>query len=281
MEKWKWLSRAAGLLIVLGFFMPAVLVSCNAGIMEQSQSISFADIAGNFDTPILYLVPILAIAAIVLSLLQKDTSPNVLSFLWGQLAAILLLLVTLLITLLSLMSKVGQGTYGVIKVTPTFGTFFILGAIVMFFVAWSKQKQLLGASTPGKGFPDGYPEEPPLDVLPPPIAHQYSQDSDPQQQYHQPYLTSLSGNLPFKNVQIGFDRFSIGRSSSNHLHLEDLSVSRKHAIFRNSQGSWFLQDQDSSGGTYVNGSRTDAARLNEGDEIAIGPYRFRFHLPQQ
>ncbi|MEL7645558.1 MAG: FHA domain-containing protein [Anaerolineaceae bacterium] len=278
MEKWKWLSRAAGLLIVLGFFMPAVLVSCNAGIVEQSQSISFSDIASNFDTPILYLVPILAIAAIVLSLLQKDTDPNVLSFLWGQLAAVLLLVVTLLMTLISLMSRVGQGSYGVIKVTPTFGSFFILGAVILFFVAWINQKNLLGVGTPAKDFPDANADD---YVLPPPQIPQYApQEQSQGQQSQQPYLTAISSNIPYKNVRVSFDNFTIGRASTNHLHLQDLSVSRIHAVFRNSQGSWFLQDQESSGGTYVNGSRTDATRLNDGDEIGIGPYRFRFHLPQ-
>ncbi len=282
MEKWKWLSRAAGLLIVLGFFMPAVLVSCDAGFVEQSQSISFADIASNFDTPILYLVPILAIAVIILSLLQNDNSPHALSFLWGQLAAILLALLTLLVTLISIMSKVGQSSYGVIKVTPTFGTFFILGAVVLFFVAWVNQKNLLGSGTPAKDFPAAYAADLPVNVLAPPDVPQYAPQEEAQgQQYIQPYLTAVSGNLPFKNIQIGFDNFTVGRASTNHLHLQDLSVSRIHAVFRNSQDSWFLQDQESSGGTYVNGSRTDAVRLNEGDEIAIGPYRFRFHLPQR
>ena len=280
MEKWKWLSRAAGLLIVIGFLcLLFCLLQC--GFCGAESIFSFAYIAANFDTPILYLVPILAIAAIILSLLQKDTGPNALSFLWGQLAAILLLLLTLVVTLLSLISKVGQGSYGVIKVTPTFGTFFILGAVVLFLVAWMNQKNLLGAGTPARAAPAGYSVEMPVDVLPPPIIPQYTpQEQAPGQQSRQPYLTALSGNLPFKNVQVGFDNFTIGRSSTNHLHLEDLTVSRTHAVFRNSQGSWFLQDQESSGGTYVNGSRTDAIRLSDGDEIGIGPYRFRFHLPQ-
>ncbi len=282
MEKWKWLSRAAGLLIVLGFFMPAVLVSCDAGFVEQSQAISFADIASNFDTPILYLVPILAIAAIILSLLQNDNSPHVLSFLWGQIAAILLSLLTLLVTLITIISKVEQGSYGAFKVSPTFGTFFILGAVVLFFVAWVNQKSFFAAGMPVKDFPAGYAADSPLNVLPPPDIPRYApQEEAPEEQYIQPYLTAISGNLPFKNVQIGFDNFTIGRASTNHLHLQDLSVSRTHAVFRNSQGSWFLQDQESSGGTYVNGSRTDAVKLNDGDEIGIGPYKFRFQILQR
>jgi ABC-type multidrug transport system fused ATPase/permease subunit len=269
MEKWKWLSRAAGLLIVLGFFMPAVLVSCNAGFVEQSQSISFADIASNFDTPILYLVPILAIAVIILSLLQNDNSPHALSFLWGQLAAILLALLTLLVTLISIMSKVGQSSYGVIKVTPTLGLSLSLVRWSCFSLPGSTEKPLRVRHACSR-FSGCICRRLTHNVLPPPIIPQYTpQGEAPGQQHIQPYLTAVSGNLPFKNVQIGFDNFTIGRATTNHLHLQDISVSRIHAIFRNSQKSWFLQDQESSGGTYVNGSRTDAVRLNEGDEIAI------------
>ena len=66
------------------------------------------------------------------------------------------------------------------------------------------------------------------------------------------------------------EEFSIGRAHENHLQLSDSRVSRHHARIRYAQGSWFLQDHDSSGGTFVNGQRVPAARLNPGDKIQIG-----------
>jgi pSer/pThr/pTyr-binding forkhead associated (FHA) protein len=62
----------------------------------------------------------------------------------------------------------------------------------------------------------------------------------------------------------------IGRGSACDLRLDDRSVSRQHARLRYAQGAWFIQDQGSRGGTYVNGAPVTACRLNSGDVIKIG-----------
>ena len=89
-------------------------------------------------------------------------------------------------------------------------------------------------------------------------------------------LELVSGNLPTRIIPI-HDNFVIGRSSDNSLRLPDSSVSRHHVCLRFAQDMWFLQDQQSSGGTLVNGKNTEASRIHDGDEIAIGPFRFIFH----
>lgn len=68
----------------------------------------------------------------------------------------------------------------------------------------------------------------------------------------------------------------IGRGSDCNLRITDRAVSRHHARIRFAQGNWYLQDQGSSGGTYVNGSRVNATTLNEGDRIQIGQTEFIF-----
>lgn len=72
------------------------------------------------------------------------------------------------------------------------------------------------------------------------------------------------------------DGLTIGRNRYAGLCLMDASVSRQHAVIRYSQGNWFIQDQGSNGGTYVNGQRVTAARLNPGDRIDIGGTTFEF-----
>ena len=66
------------------------------------------------------------------------------------------------------------------------------------------------------------------------------------------------------------DNFSIGRGSANHLQISEEGVSRNHALIRIAEGKWFLQDLDSLGGTYINGSMVTATALNQGDQIQIG-----------
>jgi Mg-chelatase subunit ChlD len=75
-----------------------------------------------------------------------------------------------------------------------------------------------------------------------------------------------------------FDKYLIGRGSSCNLRINDTNISRSHAQFRYANGVWFIQDTGSKGGTYVNGQRVEATRLNNGDEIKIGSNSFTFSI---
>jgi len=289
--KWKWLLRIASLFIVLGFFMPAVLVSCNSGISDltgiyASQSMSLLDVADLADQPILYLIPILSIVALISSFLQDTFRSRATGFLWAQLAIIIVQFLILIITIVTMTQNVRNYTLDTVKVTPTFGTYVIAGAGVLYLISWIYQKSLIPASPPITGLTGDSRDFQPVDYLAPPLPaplyQPVSVDNEAWQQIpSQPFLVVTSGNFPIRKVQITNDKFSIGRSSTNQLHLTDPSVSRIHAIFRYSQNAWFLQDQESSGGTLVNGVRVDAVKLNDNDEIGIGPYRFRFQLSRE
>lgn len=70
--------------------------------------------------------------------------------------------------------------------------------------------------------------------------------------------------------------FIIGRAQGVDLRLADNSTSRQHARITHGDGAWYIQDMGSSGGTFVNGQRIQAARLNSGDRIKIGQATFIF-----
>jgi hypothetical protein len=73
------------------------------------------------------------------------------------------------------------------------------------------------------------------------------------------------------------DRTTIGRSPDNDIFLDDVTVSRKHAVLLNSGGSFSIEDLGSLNGTFVNRKRIDAStRLDSGDEVQIGKYRMSF-----
>lgn len=71
-----------------------------------------------------------------------------------------------------------------------------------------------------------------------------------------------------------------GRSPQSDIYLDDVTVSRRHALFIPNAGSYILTDADSLNGTYVNGDRVDEAYLKNGDEIYIGKFHFAFYLGQ-
>lgn len=270
MDKGRWVVRAASLTILLGFFMPSVLVSCSGGLMETSQSFSLADLASQAEQTGLYLLPVCLVVTAVLTFLKEGYGSQLRLYLLGQMAAMAIGLITVIITSISLTNQIQQGTYDLFKVTPDFGAFILAGGFIAFGVGWVMQWQALGsAASPYRAVPANYPDQnygPPAPVFePPPLRRS------------EPYLELISGNLPMRQVPLSGDNFAIGRSADNHLRLPDPSVSRLHALLRFAQGAWYLQDQGSSGGMMVNGANTPATRLSEGDEIEIGPFRFIFH----
>lgn len=62
----------------------------------------------------------------------------------------------------------------------------------------------------------------------------------------------------------------IGRATDNHVVLDDLLVSRHHAVLRRSGNQWELVDNNSANGTYVNGNRIARAVIGPNDIVGIG-----------
>lgn len=62
----------------------------------------------------------------------------------------------------------------------------------------------------------------------------------------------------------------VGRGEQCQIRIPDPHLSRIHCRLRFAQGWWFIQDQNSLNGVYINGHRVQAARLNPGDQIQIG-----------
>jgi pSer/pThr/pTyr-binding forkhead associated (FHA) protein len=69
---------------------------------------------------------------------------------------------------------------------------------------------------------------------------------------------------------------TIGRSPDCGIFLDDVTVSRKHAVLVERNGGFFVEDQGSLNGTFVNRKRVESAQLDDGDELQIGKYRLTF-----
>ena len=72
------------------------------------------------------------------------------------------------------------------------------------------------------------------------------------------------------------DRLSIGRRPDADIFLDDVTVSRDHALLIRRADGYHLDDCGSLNGTYVNRRRVESLRLEDGDELQIGKYKPSF-----
>ena len=80
-----------------------------------------------------------------------------------------------------------------------------------------------------------------------------------------------------ESFPIAGERMSIGRRPECEVFLDDVTVSRDHALLIHRGEYWYQDDCGSLNGTYVNRSRIESHRLEEGDEVQIGKYKLTYH----
>ncbi len=69
---------------------------------------------------------------------------------------------------------------------------------------------------------------------------------------------------------------TLGRDVNNTIVVDDPFASTEHAVLSFRGRAWYLEDLDSTNGTYVNGQRIDGlASVAFGDEVQVGQVRFR------
>jgi pSer/pThr/pTyr-binding forkhead associated (FHA) protein len=84
------------------------------------------------------------------------------------------------------------------------------------------------------------------------------------------------GGRAGESFQVRHDRTRIGRTPECEIFLDDVTVSREHAVLVERDGTFFVEDQGSLNGTFVNRHRIDKEPLENGDELQIGKYRLTF-----
>jgi hypothetical protein len=72
------------------------------------------------------------------------------------------------------------------------------------------------------------------------------------------------------------DRMSIGRTPDAAVFLDDVTVSRNHALIVRRRDGLYIDDLGSLNGTYVNRRRIESHKLEDGDEIQVGKYKMSY-----
>jgi len=84
------------------------------------------------------------------------------------------------------------------------------------------------------------------------------------------------GGRAGESFSLDGDRLTVGRRPDSDIFLDDVTVSRDHALIVKRGSDYYLDDCGSLNGTYVNRRRIDSHRLTDGDELQIGKYKLAF-----
>lgn len=84
-------------------------------------------------------------------------------------------------------------------------------------------------------------------------------------------LTVTAGPLTGTSLPLGTSQIIVGRSPDSALVLDDSYSSSRHARFYQEGGQWWVEDLDSTNGTYIGGNRiTTPTPVGPGVPVVIG-----------
>lgn len=72
------------------------------------------------------------------------------------------------------------------------------------------------------------------------------------------------------------DQISIGRHPKSDIRIDNLAVSNAHATIKKVMNTYFIEDQGSTNGTFVNEKKITKYELLDGDEVIIGKHSLVF-----
>ena len=88
-------------------------------------------------------------------------------------------------------------------------------------------------------------------------------------------VVSLDG-VVIKDVQITKDKTTLGRRPYNDIVIDNLAVSGEHAVLQMLGNDVFIEDLNSTNGTYINGKAIKKQMLVHNDTVEIGKYKIKF-----
>lgn len=88
-------------------------------------------------------------------------------------------------------------------------------------------------------------------------------------------LLSVDGVM-LKEIPLARERTTIGRKPHNDIRIDNLAVSGEHAAIITMLNDSFLEDLESTNGTYVNGRPVKKHFLQDGDVIELAKYRLKY-----
>jgi FHA domain len=90
-------------------------------------------------------------------------------------------------------------------------------------------------------------------------------------------VVSLDG-VVIKEVHLSKDKTSLGRRPYNDIVIDNLAVSGEHAVLQMVGSDVFIEDLNSTNGTYINGKAVKKQLLVNNDTVEIGKYKLKYQV---
>ena len=316
----RFISGSGGLLLILFFFMPWVLVSCSG---QELASFTGMELAGGFrmqgetvpGQPLLYILLAFGFLALLIALIPLDTRILGGAQMWVSFLALGMLI------WFAISAKHGirdEAPYLTLRFQAGYigsvisammigggGTLMLIGGFEKQFQRWQRARAQAQPRADDLWQP---PPPPPRHVASEPWLPPMPEDDLSLPRATQPppdtmddlapvgegedwmeektllgarpeiRLRFLEGPWKGKEIKVGGEQILVGRGKSCQVKIPDRYISRRHAVLQYKEGRWSIEDQESTGGTFVNGARVNRARLQPGDRVHIGKTIFEVYM---
>jgi len=84
------------------------------------------------------------------------------------------------------------------------------------------------------------------------------------------------GGMAGETFEPAGEKTTLGRHPDSDIFLDDITVSRNHAVLIKKPDGFYIQDHGSLNGTYVNRVRVETHKLTDGDQVQVGKYKLTY-----
>ena len=93
-------------------------------------------------------------------------------------------------------------------------------------------------------------------------------------------ILSSGDNIIIKEYELERGSLNIGRDEDSDIHIDNPAASSRHAKVLTILDESFIEDLDSTNGTYINGKKITGHALQDGDSIFIGEHELVYVNPR-
>ena len=143
-----------------------------------------------------------------------------------------------------------------------------------------EEAEVFVASAPPAAAPGSVADETPLSAAAAAAPEPVPPAPTPPIKGPTPEVLLFLGDKSLGTFSLAKGELTIGRNPGNDILIDNVGVSRRHAVIKMSGGRVTVEDLGSANGTFVGGQKITSHELKDGDEIQVLKHRLVFRVPK-